>query len=96
MKQFHIIWSPLAEGTYLDTISYILNEFTIKEAGAFEKKVSNLIQYLKSNKKLCPVSDKQQQYHRCVITKQTSLIYQLNDNAIELVAFIDNRSDHSY
>jgi len=96
MKEYLISWSPLAEETYLKTLSQILDRWTIKEAEDFEAKVESLIEKLKTQKRLCPPSDKQKSLRRCVIAPQTSLVYQIKDNIIELVAFFDNRSEHIY
>ena len=96
MKEYLISWSPLAEKTYLETLSQILERWTIKEAEDFETKVESLIENLKTQKQLCPPSDKQKSLRRCVIAPQTSLVYQFKDNIIELVAFFDNRSEHLY
>jgi plasmid stabilization system protein ParE len=96
MKENLIYWSPLAEETYLKTLSEILDRWSVKEALAFEAKVESLIKKIKSHKRLCPPSAKQNKLRRCVITHQTSLVYQINDKIIELVSFYDNRSDNQY
>ncbi len=96
MNDYLIYWSPLAEETYLRTLSQILERWTIKEAIAFEAKVESLIKKLKIHKHLCPPSDKFKKLRRCVLSPQTSLAYQIKDNIIELVAFFDNRSEHGY
>src|SRR5690554_6522275 len=67
-----------------------------KEAESFEARVESLINRLKTQKRLCPPSGKQKNLRRCVIAPQTSLVYQIKDNIIELVAFFDNRSEHKY
>ncbi len=94
MKQYRISWSPLAEETYLNTLSWILERWTIKEAEDFEAKVESLLEKLKTHKYLCPPSGKRENLRRCVIAPQTSLVYQIKNDFIELVAFFDNRSDH--
>ena len=96
MKGYLIIWSPLAEETYLKTLSLILDRWTVKEAEDFEAKVESLIQKLKMHQHLCPPSDKQKSLRRCVISPQTSLVYRIKDNIIELVAFFNNRSEHKH
>ncbi len=96
MKEYFISWSPLAEETYLKTLSLILDRWTLKEAEDFEAKVNSLIEKLKIHNQLCPPSGKQKFLRLCVITPQTSLIYQIKANTIELVAFFDNRSNHKY
>lgn len=96
MKEYLISWSPLAEETYLNTLTQILERWTIKEAEDFEAKVESLIEKLKTHKRLCPSSNKQKNLRRCIITPQTSMIYQIKDYIIELVAFFDNRSEHKF
>lgn len=97
MKKIEIIWSPFAEESYLRILTYILENWNIKEAHDFENKVESLLERLKIHKHLCPASKIQINLRRCVITPQTSLIYQLkNDHIIELVAFFDNRSNHKF
>ncbi len=96
MKQYLISWSPQAEETYLNTLSQILEKWTIKEAEDFEAKVESLLEKLKTQKHLCPPSSKQKNLRRCVIAPQASLVYQIKNDVIELAAFFDNRSDHQY
>jgi len=96
MKEYLIFWSPIAEKTYLNTIIWILNKWTIKEALRFENKANGLIEKLKFHKNLCISSYKNKNRRRCVITSQTSLVYQVSGNVIERVTFFDNRSKHQY
>ena len=96
MKEYLIIWSPLAVETYLNTLRQILERWTLKEAEAFEAKVESLIEKLKTQKHLCQPSGQQKNLRRCVIAPQSSLVYQIKDNVIELIAFFDNRSAHDY
>lgn len=90
-----IIWSPLAKETYRNTIEFILLKWTLKEAEALDIKVEALIKKLRINKNLCPVSD-QENLRKCVVSPQTSLIYEVKEKVIELIIFIDNRSKHTY
>ena len=79
MKEYFISWSPLAEETYLKTLSQILERWTVKEAEDFESKVESLIKKLKIQKYLCPPSFQQKNLRRCVIAPQTSLVYQIKN-----------------
>jgi len=96
MKEYLIYWSPLAEETYLAILQYIIQKWSVKEAEDFNKKVEDLIQQLKHHKNLCPSSMKYRRLRRCVITSQTSLVYQFRNSTVEIIAFIDNRSNHSF
>jgi len=97
MKKYQIVWSPFSEETYIRTLIFILENWSLKEAEAFENKVESLLERLKTQKHLCPLSEIQKTLRRCVVAPQTSLVYLAsNDSIIELVAFFDNRSNQKY
>ncbi len=94
-KDTPVIWSPLAEETYLSILEYLINNWSLTVAQKFDKKVEVLLNKLSKHTRLCPKS-KQKLLRKCVITHQTSLIYRVTDSCIELIIFIDNRSMHKY
>jgi plasmid stabilization system protein ParE len=97
MKRYSIIWSPLAEEKYLEIISWLIENWSLKAAEEFEQKVESLIHRLTFFQNLCPPSKTQIKLRRCVITHQTSIVYQIRkDKVVEIVAFFDNRSDHKF
>ena len=90
-----IVWSDEAKITHNGIIDYLLKEWHKEIAIDFEDKTNDLLDRLKINKKLCPPS-KVKKLRKCVIHKNASLIYRVKSNSIELITFIDNRTDHSY
>lgn len=94
-KDFIIIWSPKSELNYTKIINYIIERWTIKEAIDFDTKAMSLLNVLKTRHRLCPKS-KMKNLRKCVITSQTSLIYQIHKDSIELVDFIDNRANLNF
>ncbi len=90
-----IVWSQTAIDTYLHIVDDIFENWTVKEVANFQAAVDKLLRQLTINNKLCPVSNLLN-YRKCVVSKQTSLIYALNKQDIYLVTFIDNRSLHSF
>jgi len=95
MSNFNIIWSPTAELEYLDILRYIMDNWSINDANNFDKIANDLINRISNNHKLCPKSEITN-YRKCVITHQTSLIYRINSNCIEIISFISNYSQHQY
>jgi len=89
-----IIWSNQAKVSYEKIIDFILTQWSVEVALTFESLTNNLMDNLKLNEKLCPVS-KKSQLRKCIIHKNVSLIYKIVRPNIELVAFIDNRSEHN-
>jgi plasmid stabilization system protein ParE len=97
MKKYQIVWSPYAEESYLRILTYIIDNWTVKEAEDFDNKAESLLERLKTHKHLCPAYKIQEGLIRCEVAAQTSLVYLVrNENIIELVAFFDNRSNHKY
>jgi len=41
----------------------------------------------------CPVSVEFQGLYKCVVTKQTTIYYRIEENEIQVIAFFDNRQD---
>jgi len=92
---YSIYWTEEAEDTFFESVAFILSKWTVKEAENFEALTFALLDKLRSNLKLCPEL-KKMKLRRCVVSVQTSLVYRIQGKAIELIAFVDNRSDHSY
>lgn len=90
-----IVWSNEAKVTYDDIIDDLLKKWSIDIAIDFEIKTNNLLDNLIIHKKLCPPSN-MKKLRKCVIHKNASLIYRIKSNTIELVTFIDNRTEHNY
>lgn len=91
-----VYWSALAKDTYAELLKYLLDNYPSEIAINFDNKVNDLINSLQYFDQLCPPSKVVKNYHKCVINKQNSLVYRINNNHIEIVAFIDNRSDFAY
>jgi hypothetical protein len=90
-----IVWSDEARKTYDNTIDDLIDKWKIEIALDFEEKTNSLLDHLKSYKKFCPPS-KTKKIRKCVIHKNTSLVYRIKKSNIELITFIDNRTEHEY
>ncbi|HLP55126.1 MAG TPA: hypothetical protein VK151_08860 [Fluviicola sp.] len=95
IAKYSIRWTENASDTYIDTLENILDQWTVKEAESFENATDELLKQLSSNSKICP-EIKKFKLRRCVLSYQTSLVYRIVSKTIELIAFVDNRSDHIY
>lgn len=94
-KKYVIHWTKEADETYIDTLNFILEKWTIKEAIHFETLLEELLINLSTNLKLCPEL-KPLKLRKCVVSEQTSMIYKIVSKSIEIVTFIDNRSKHHF
>jgi len=90
-----IIWSKQAKKSYEKIIDNLLKEWSFDIALKFENLTNSTLDNIRNNKSLCPKSQ-QTQLRKCIIHKNVSLIYRIEKSNIELVTFIDNRSEHQY
>ena len=95
MNKLNIIWSPIAEIEYLKILEYIIENWSVNDAINFDDKANSLIDKITTNHKICPKSEIAN-LRKCVVTHQTSLIYRINSNNIEIIDFISNYSSHNY
>jgi plasmid stabilization system protein ParE len=92
MTSYKVIWSPNATLTYYQILRYLDEKWTSKEIDAFVLRTEEAIDHICENPLLFPYSVKNN-IHRCVIVKQVSLFYQINNETIELLIFWDNRQN---
>ncbi len=90
-----VLWSELAEETYLGILQYY-QAFSQSAAENLEAKVIALTDRLAEFKYLCPPAPNLPRYRKCVIAQYTSVIYEVRGATIYIAAFIDNRADHLY
>ncbi|MEX2230736.1 MAG: type II toxin-antitoxin system RelE/ParE family toxin [Cyclobacteriaceae bacterium] len=88
-----IHWSPRASNDYLAVLQYLQKEWGVKVVQSFVKRVNDILSLILANPNLFNPSQKKKEIRRCVITKHISLYYRQNNQKIELIAFIDNRSN---
>lgn len=95
MPKYTVDWTSKADRVYHSIILEIINEWGVDAASKFRKKVNSLISGLENNKHLCPKSQIGK-LRKCVISKQTSLIYEVKGNSITILTLIPNRTQHKY
>jgi hypothetical protein len=91
-----VIWSDEAKITYRQTIHDLLQKWPIEIAIRLEDSVNSLIHNLEYHNHICPPSKKDTSIRKCVISKQSSIIYIIENNTINLVGFIYNKSNHNF
>jgi plasmid stabilization system protein ParE len=89
---YSILWSPQANHTYQQILEYLQERWTEREIKNFIDRTETVLSFISQNPYLYRYS-KQNDSYKCVVTEQTSLIYQINQDKIELLTFWDNRQD---
>jgi plasmid stabilization system protein ParE len=90
-----VVWTENALATFLRVVDYLFENWTIREVEIFEDKVYKLIRNIANHNKICPES-KLFGYRKCLIDEYNSLIYDIINEKLLLIAFIDNRSNHVF
>jgi plasmid stabilization system protein ParE len=90
-----IVWSPKAEETFDTIINYLKAHWTAREVNNFLAETDRQLKRISYFPFSCPESLKYKNVHRCIISKQTSLVYRYKPRkeVIEIVTFFDNRSN---
>ena len=94
-KVLPVLWTDRSVQNTLSIKKYIAHKFSQKEVDnfyallfAFEKAVSIF-------PKLYPLSNRQREVRRAVLSKKLSTFYRIGDRQIEVLAVLDNRCDIS-
>jgi Plasmid stabilization system protein len=95
MAKSKVIWSTEALDSLERILDYVFEEWGINPVMDLQNEIERLIIAIRNNKKLCPDS-KTVGLRKCVLSKQTSMIYKIAKSQLEIVTFIDNRSEHHY
>jgi plasmid stabilization system protein ParE len=87
-----IIWSADAVSDYEQNIEYLLEKWSIKETQQFIDEVAEILDTISKMPELFPLSD-YRNIRKCVVRKQISILYTVNDDTIELVRVWNNKQN---
>jgi len=90
-----VVWTATALETFFRVVDYLSDNWSLAEIEDFDKNVDDLINRIATFRQICPES-KLFGYRKCVIDEQNAMIYHTINDKVLIVAFIDNRSQHSY
>ena len=88
-----IIISKNASKSLQDIADYIEYKWSLKTRYEFIDKFGKNIKLIQSNPESFPKSTINNDLHKCVITKQTSIFYKFNSNTIRILQVFDTRQD---
>lgn len=94
-QQYSVKWTPKALDTFEAISLQLIERWDIKTARSFDKKVQQAIIRLESNPKINQIS-RQTKLRKYIIHKNVSLVYRINKSTVDLIVFIDNRSEHGF
>ncbi|MES2277978.1 MAG: type II toxin-antitoxin system RelE/ParE family toxin [Bacteroidota bacterium] len=92
MTNYDVIWSPVASLTYLDILEYLEENWPESVTENFIHRTETVINHISQNPYFYSYS-KDVEIYKCVVVKQVSLYYHVENNKAELLIFWDNRQD---
>ncbi len=90
---YQIFWSPNARNDFVNILEYLNKHWGQQGVLYFIDRTEKVLQLISDNLLLFISSEKKPSVHRCVVVKQISFFYRINNNKIELLRFWDNRMD---
>lgn len=91
--KYGILWSPSAKEEYAELLSYVEAIFGLEAALTLLDKTDMIIEAIATFPESFPASPSRPTIRKAVITKQTSLLYRIEGDQVELIHFWDNRRE---
>ena len=90
---YKLFWSKESISNLESILSYLESEWTDKEIVSFKRKLSKQLELIEKNPRLFPVSDVQPRLRKAVLSKQTTIFYELKEYEIHIAYLFSNRMD---
>jgi len=82
---YKIFWTDEAINNLEDILDYLLKNWTQREIDNFKSRLSKQIRLMQQNPNLFPVSKYNSRLRRAVLSKQTTVFYEVSGQIIYLV-----------
>lgn len=92
-SDYKIFWTNEAINNLESILDYLNRSWTQREIDNFKKKLSKQIDLIEKNPKLFPLSDYNPRLRKAVMSKQTTIFYELSGTVIYLVYLFNNKQD---
>ncbi len=90
---YRIDWAVEAINNLDSIIDYLTNKWTIREIKNFYKLLDKKLELLSKNPDLFSNSELKPNVKRCVLSKQTSIYFEVKDSHIVILTLFDNRKN---
>ena len=90
---YKLFWSKESISNLESILSYLESEWTNSEMTNFKRKLSKQLKLIEKNPSLFPISDVQPRLRKAVLSKQTTIFYELKDYEIHIAYLFSNRMD---
>lgn len=90
---YKIFWSDESLNNLEAVLSYLETEWTEREVTIFKNKLSKQLDLIQKNPKLFPISSIQPRLRKAVLSRQTTIFYELKGFEIHIAYLFSNRMD---
>lgn len=90
---YKLFWSKESISNLESILSYLESKWTDREIASFKRKLSKQLELIEKNPRLFPVSDVQPRLRKAVLSKQTTIFYELKEYEIHIAYLFSNRMD---
>lgn len=88
-----IKWSSRAERSYGEQLDYLFNKWGNTSAVNFMNLTERVLEQICETPRMYPFYERKENVHRCVLNRQVSLYYKVEQDTVYLVVFWPNRRD---
>lgn len=74
-------------------LEYLESKWSERVRIKFAKKLYDSLQIIRANPEIFPKSETNKKYHKCVVSRQTTLFYTFTSKRIYVVALFDTRQN---
>ncbi len=92
-SDYKIFWTDEAINNLEDTLDYLNDRWTQREIDNFKNRLSKQIGLIKQNPGLFPISQYNSRLRRAVLSRQTTIFYEVTGQIIYLVYLFNNNQD---
>lgn len=92
-SDFKIFWTDEAINNLEEILAYLKSRWSEREIESFKKRLSKQISLIEQNPKLFPVSHFNPRLRKAVLSKQTTIFYEVYGQTIYLLYLFNNRKD---
>ena len=92
-SDFKVVWTDEAIDNLESILDYLDHIWTQHEVDNFKKKLGKKIELIEQNPKIFPVSAYNPRLRKAVLSKQTTIFYEIADHVINLVFLFNSRQN---
>lgn len=93
-SEMQIFWTDDALHSLEETIDYLKEEYDNQSVLKYKEKVRNIVNLLKKFPMAGVKSSERPSLRKILVTRQSSMVYTINDDKLIILLLIDNRMDN--